>query len=89
MHVLQRLLWELDGNLAFGEPTVDQFRNPHMLMRDFKDEVDLYYKGGQIVDFLIKWRPALGSDLPTMMVDLAKVDPQPYIKYDDGRPTWY
>ncbi len=69
----QRLLWEVEGSLAFGEPTVDQFRNPHTLMRDFRDEIDLYNKGGQIVDFLIKWRPAPGSDLPAMMVQIAQV----------------
>jgi hypothetical protein len=44
-----------------------------MLMRDFKDETDLYTRSGELVDFLIRWRPAPGSNLPTMMVDLAKV----------------
>jgi hypothetical protein len=73
----------VEGNLAFGEPTVDQFRNPHTLMRDFKDEIDLYEKGGQIVDFLVKWRPSPGSDLPTMMVDLAKV-----CAYCSGHPEF-
>ena len=81
---LQRLLWEVEGSLAFGEPTVDQFRNPHTLMRDFKDEIDLYNKGAEIVDFLIKWRPAPGSDLPAMMVQLAQVGSVNAAKCDPG-----
>lgn len=70
---MQRLIWELEGNLAFTVPTVDQFRNPHRLMKDFIDEDDLYKKAGEFVDFLIKWKPAPGSTLPAMMVELAQV----------------
>ena len=70
---MQRLLWELEGNLAFTAPTVDQFRNPHTLTKDFLDEDDLYKKAGSIVDFLIAWRPSQGASLPTMMVELAQV----------------
>ena len=71
--LLQRLLWELEGNLAFTAPTVDQFRNVHTLTKDFLDEDDLYKKAGSIVDFLIAWRPSPGASLPTMMVELAQV----------------
>ncbi|CAL5222166.1 g4491 [Coccomyxa viridis] len=69
---VQRLLWELEGNLAFTAPTVDQFRNPHTLTKDFLDEDDLYKKAGSIVDFLIAWRPSAGASLPAMMVELAQ-----------------
>ena len=71
--VLQRLLWELEGNLAFTAPTVDQFRNPHTLTKDFLDEDDLYKKAGSIVEFLLAWQPSAGASLPTMMVELAQV----------------
>ena len=70
---LQRLLWELEGNLAFTAPTVDQFRNPHTLTKDFLDEDDLYKKAGSIVDFLVAWRPSAGASLPAMMDELAQV----------------
>ena len=70
---MQRLLWEMEGNLAFTAPTVNQFRNPHTLMKDFLDEDDLYKRAGDLVQFLIKWKPFAGADLPAMMVELAKV----------------
>ena len=71
--LLQRLLWEIEGNLALTAPTVNQLRNPHTLMKDFLDENDLYKRAGDLVHFLIDWKPSAGADLPTMMVELAKV----------------
>jgi len=71
--VFQRLLWELEGNLAFTAPTVDQFRNAHRLIKDFLEEDALYKKAGSLVDALIAWRPSAGASLPTMMVELAQV----------------
>ena len=70
---MQRLLWEMEGNLAFTAPTVNQFRNPHTLMKDFLDEDDLYKRAGDLVQFLMDWKPSAGADLPTMMVELAQV----------------
>lgn len=52
----QRLLWEIDGSLAFTTATVVQHRNVHTLMRDFLDELELYYDAGRLVDFLIGWQ---------------------------------
>ena len=63
----------MEGNLAFTAPTVNQFRNPHTLMKDFLDEDDLYKRAGDLVHFLIDWKPSADVDLPTMMVELAKV----------------
>ena len=71
--LLQRLLWEIEGNLAFTAPTVNQFRNPHTLMKDFLDEDDLYKRAGDLVQFLIDWKPSTGADLPIMMIELAQV----------------
>ncbi len=68
---VQRLLWEVEGNLAFGPPTVDQHRNAHTLLRDFGEELDLYSQAGDLMQLLIEWHPAAGADLPKMMVDLA------------------
>ena len=69
---MQRLLWEVGGALAFGPPTVDQFRNAHTLLHDFLDELDLYNRTGPLVQLLHGWKPAPGADLPGMMVDLAQ-----------------
>ncbi len=71
--LLQRLLWETEGSLAFTAPTVYQFRNPHTLMKDFLDEDDLYKRAGDLVQFLIDWKPSAGADLPIMMKELAQV----------------
>ena len=69
---VQRLLWEVGGNLAFGAPTVDQYRNAHNLMRDFKDELPLYELAGGLVKLLNDWRAPAGADLPRLMIDIAR-----------------
>ena len=63
----------MEGNLAFTAPTVDQFRNPHTLMKDFLDEDDLYKRAGDLVAFLIAWKPSTGATLSIMMIELAQV----------------
>ena len=68
---VQRLLWEVGGNLAFGPPTVDQYRNVRTLLRDFNDEQDVYNLTGHLIELLNSWRPPSGADLPAMMLDLA------------------
>lgn len=69
---MQRLLWEIGGNLAFGPPTVDQYRNAHNLLRDFKDELPLYELAGKLVKLLDEWRAPAGADLPSLMTGLAQ-----------------
>ncbi len=46
--VAQRCLWELGHGLVFHAPDVVQERNPHDLMRDFRDEVPGYEGNRQI-----------------------------------------
>lgn len=58
---------------------MDQFRNPHRLTKDFLDEDDLYKKAGDLVDFLIDWRPSADASLPEMMVELAQVPAQSHL----------
>lgn len=36
---------------------MDQHRNPHRLLLDFADELDLYSQAGQLVQHLLDWRP--------------------------------
>ena len=69
---MQRLLWEIDGNIAFGPPTVEQLRNAHNLMRDFADEEPLSSQAGNLVALLNAWVPPAGSNLPDMMIALAQ-----------------
>ncbi len=50
--IAQRCIWELGLGLVFHGPEVYQLRNPHNLMRDFKDEVSGYLGNDQIVGIL-------------------------------------
>lgn len=50
--VTQRLLRELDSNLAYTAANVYQDRNAHDLMRDFADEVEGYVGYERLIDVL-------------------------------------
>lgn len=65
-------MWEIGGNVAFGPPTVNQFRNAHNLMRDFHDEIPLYELAGDLVALLNAWQPPAEADLPALMTALAQ-----------------
>ena len=52
--VAQRCLWELDLGIAFHAPEVIQDRNPHDLMRDFRDEIPGYDKNREIAEILME-----------------------------------
>lgn len=52
----QRLLWEIDGNLAFFPPNAFTFRNAHNYLEDFIDEKQLYHDSGRFVNYLKAWR---------------------------------
>ena len=53
---VQRLLWEIDGNLCFVPAHVMQERNMHDILQDYKDELDLYSNAGNLIKFLCGWR---------------------------------
>lgn len=55
-YIMQRLLWDIDGHLAFFSTDVVQNRNEHNLLNDFKDEIDLYTKSGAFIKFLTEWK---------------------------------
>jgi hypothetical protein len=46
--VAQRVLWTNEQQICFHGPTAKQVRNPHNLMRDFRDEVDGYLRNREI-----------------------------------------
>jgi len=52
----QRLLWEVGASLYFASGTVDQVRNPHDFVVDFRDELQMYVQVPGLVDFLTAWR---------------------------------
>jgi STELLO glycosyltransferase-like protein len=50
--VAQRIAWANEWNILFHEPTVEQERNEHNLMRDFRDEVPGYLNNSAICEAL-------------------------------------
>jgi hypothetical protein len=50
--VAQRLLWRMGLHLGFTAASVYQERNPHDLMRDFRDETDCYLQVAPIAELL-------------------------------------
>jgi len=76
--VAQRCLWELDLGLVFHAPEVVQDRNPHDLMRDFRDEISGYDKNRQICQTLDgitlkRGEGAVGENLITCYEGLVRV----------------
>jgi hypothetical protein len=59
--VAQRCLWALDMGVVFHAPEVYQDRNPHDLMRDFREEIPGYDKNRQICEILGGLRLAKGE----------------------------
>lgn len=49
---VHRVLWDVDGHLAFRPPNVQQIRNAHDYLIDFKDELQLYEQADDLVHFL-------------------------------------
>lgn len=61
--VAQRCLWELGVGIVFHAPEVYQDRNPHDLMRDFRDEVPGYENNRRICRILcdVKLQSGVGN----------------------------
>ena len=53
----QRIMWDLDQNLAFSSPWVTQCRNPHSYLGDFDSELHLYGRAGELLRLLETWKP--------------------------------
>ena len=67
---VQRMLWEISGHLAFFPPSAYQLRSAHNYLKDFKDEKELYFQAGDLVDFLLSFK-SKNSKLFDQLVDLA------------------
>ncbi len=50
--IAQRCLWAMDMGIVFHAPEVDQDRNEHDLMHDFRDEIPGYDRNAELVDIL-------------------------------------
>ena len=57
----QRLLWEINGNLAFFPPNAFTVRNSHDYLADFIDEKQLYHESSSYVKFLSEWKSSKES----------------------------
>lgn len=68
---VQRILWDIGGELAFLPASVEQIRNPHDYLEDFKDEIDLYVKAEKLIRFLIEWE-SHANNIPDRIVQLAQ-----------------
>ncbi|KAF9335993.1 hypothetical protein BG006_010048 [Podila minutissima] len=68
---VQRLLWDVNGSLGFTKPTVDQIRNAHNYLDDYKDELQIYAETSKFIDFLSTWK-SRSTNLETRIVDLMK-----------------
>ncbi|GJJ73340.1 hypothetical protein EMPS_05698 [Entomortierella parvispora] len=66
---VQRLLWDINGSLGFTKPTVDQIRNAHNYLDDYKDELQIYEQTSKFIDFLSNWQ-STSSRLEVRIVDL-------------------
>lgn len=51
-YIAQRLLWENNRYLGFTKASVYQERNPHNLMKDFKDELECYLNVRSIIEIM-------------------------------------
>jgi STELLO glycosyltransferases len=60
--IAQRIAWENNWSLLFHEPTVEQARNQHDLMRDFADELAGYLRNAEICDTLSRLQLQAGLE---------------------------
>lgn len=68
---VQRLLWDVHGELVFTPANVEQVRNPHEYLEDFEGELQLYRQAGSLIDFLYSWH-SLEQALPARILQLAQ-----------------
>ncbi|CAF3863847.1 unnamed protein product, partial [Adineta steineri] len=74
---VQRLLWDIGGQLIFGTSTVKQIRNSHSYIKDMDDEQQLYHQSGSFVRFLSSWsstKSLLNERIAQLARDIAKND---------------
>ena len=51
-YICQKLLWNKNMHLGFSSASVEQKRNYHDLMKDFKDEITMYETVNRVIEIL-------------------------------------
>ncbi len=72
-YIVQKLLWDIDEQLAFLPSLVVHERMPHDYLKDFQSESDLYLKTGALVKFLSEWKSSqttLAGRMEGLWIDL-------------------
>ncbi len=60
-YLAEKLLWNQGSHLAISGPNAVQERNPHIFISDFSSELDLYLKGSDLINSLMKWDSESGD----------------------------
>lgn len=73
-YIAQRILWEMGSRLVFLSAGVYQKRNIHDFHKDFRQELDLYLRAGELVDALknIRLKGTLSKMLMTVYEHLVR-----------------
>lgn len=72
---VQRILWDIGGNVVFLAPNVKQKRNAHSYLRDMEEEQQIYHESAKFVRFLSAWkspRTSLFENIRFLAHDIAK-----------------
>lgn len=69
-YIAQRILWKLGGNLVLLSPGVYQERNPHNLLRDFQEEIDVYLRTEELLSVLQS--STVTGDIDDMLIGIYK-----------------
>lgn len=59
-YVCQKLFWSLGGAVGYHAPRVEQYRNDHNYLSDFRAEEPLYSQAAALTTFLASWAPPPG-----------------------------
>ena len=62
------MLWEMGSQLIFISPCVYQKRNIHDFHKDFRQEIELYLRAGELVEALNDVQ--LSGSVPEMLTDI-------------------
>ena len=65
----QAIFKDLGLHLVFLPPVIVQDRNEHHYLADMQAELDLYFKGGKLLEFLSSWT-STATTVPGRMEDL-------------------
>ena len=74
-YIVERLLWELGGIVAYASPLVTQYRptSPHPAAADWSNERPLHLKTGELLQALAGWTrrtESHGAEQPMAQVPL-------------------